>query len=304
MKWLSKLHANIYFLLPVSFFLGLFLPYVDQIGVWSLKILIFAVIFLSCFKVEQKEIQRKFFLQSIYFWLIRFIIFPIAVFFLADYFLPDYSVAVLILSLAPAGVSSVAFANIFRGNVSLSFFVLILSSLACPFSYSLLSGLLFKKVIEVNAIKMFIDLLIIVFLPILLHLPFRKLQVSTAKIKQHGSAIVVYLISLLLLFAVAMQRDAFILDQDFLIICLILFVLFILYYSFYFILPGSSKADRITYAISSGANNNALAITISALFFGATELKFNVLSEIIWFISVMIFKSIHHLFELPSTQKN
>ena len=137
---------------------------------------------------------------------------------------------------------------------------------------------------------MFNDLSLIIFVPFICFILLIKLkQYNVIRLLTEKSAsLSAYLISALLFFAVALQRDAFTLSYDLFIEFIILTILYLLYYGIGFSFKNTNSVNRLSLAICSGANNNALAITVAASFFTATELRFNVLSELHWFIAIMI----------------
>ncbi len=286
---LLKIHGNIFYLLPIAFILGLLAPGADYPGSIALKIIVSLIIFLSCFKVNLKHLSLENILLAFKFWLSRFILLPIILFLIANYFLPELAPAILILSLAPAGVSSIALASIFGGNITLCFILVIISSLSAPFIYTSCSALLLSSQIDLNIAGMLLELSIIIFSPIIFFLILSKIKPLNVFVNNYGSIWSTYLISLLLLFAIAMQREAFDFSSKLILDLAILTILYISYYLFGFIFSKVKNDQQLSLAICSGANNNALAITIAASFFASTELRFNVLSEILWFAGVIFF---------------
>jgi predicted Na+-dependent transporter len=66
--------------------------------------------------------------------LLKLVILPISVFAVAHVLAPSWSLGVLLVALMPAGVSSVAFADLHRGNTARALVILFGSSLLCPFT--------------------------------------------------------------------------------------------------------------------------------------------------------------------------
>lgn len=269
---LKYLHGNLVFLFPLGILLGIFLPGVKPLGEIFLVPSLMAVIFISCFRLESSEIGKTSLFKLVIFYLSRFLFLPILLWWITSLLAPNYSTAVLILSLAPAGVASVPFTYILRRKIATSFLLLVISSLAAPFVYPGITSLLDLPLASIEPVEMFQTLCIIVFLPIVLHLPLRRVAPLTQFMNKHGSVINVYLIALIILLATALQQEAFTFSSDFLLDLGILTLLYIIFYGFPYLFFRRSSLDTVSLAIVSGANNNALVIAIASLFYGALEL--------------------------------
>ena len=209
---------------------------------------------------------------------------PVALFYLILPFSSFYASCLFLLFVLPAGVTAPAFTNVFGGNVALALVLLILSSFLTPIVLPLLSGLLMTEVLEIDQFKLFSTLFITVIFPYLIHLPFRKnLNVKTW-MQNHDSFISIVGIALIFSLAIAEYKSV-LLSQPALIIPFFLIILaafIVLYLAGWSIFYKASKPNKIAMLFNSGANNVALGVVISFLYFPAKTGIFFIVCEIVW----------------------
>ena len=87
---------------------------------------------------------------------------------------PEFAVGLLIISLAPSGVTSNIFTYLFKGDVSLSISLTAIVSLVTPFTIPLVVGLLMEHfmgastALELPLLKTIVQLLVITLIPVML----------------------------------------------------------------------------------------------------------------------------------------
>lgn len=283
MNDLARKHFNL--ILFLSTVLGFVLP---QPGTFSgpliLAVLCF-IIFASSFKVDFSphffHSQTK---TIIGFYALRFLLLPIILFWSIQPFSPFYATALFLLFMLPCGVTSPAFSNVFHGNITLALALLILSSVFIPFVLPYLGGLLMAEELQVDRFRLFITLFITVIFPYLIHLPVRRHQGISRWMRNHDSFISIFGIAAIFALAIAEYRPVLLEDTRQLLpyFLINLSAFLFLYFFGYIIWFKAHRAEKIALLFSSGANNVALGVVISFLYFPTQTGVFFVVSEIVW----------------------
>lgn len=283
MNQFAKKHFNL--ILFLSTVLGFILPQPGEIsGPLILAILCF-IIFASSFKVDfSPAFFRSQSITIVGFYVLRFLLLPLLLFALVFPFSSFYASAVSLLCLLPCGVTSPAFSNVFGGNVTLALALLILSSSLTPLLLPLLSSFLMSDELEVDRFQLFQTLFITVIFPYLVHLPLKRHQGISRWMQHHDSFISIFGIAGIFTLAIAEYRYVLLNDTAlvlpyFLVSLLAFLFLYVFGYSIWF---RASRADKVALLFSSGANNVALGIVVSFLYFPMQMGVFFVVSEIVW----------------------
>ena len=285
-EWLGK-YFGIFLL--CGFLLGMMLPGLDNIPAESLAYLMGLQIFFSSFKITRSDLQNLPVVRSLLFYLIRFICFPIVLYYCFIQISGVLAVSSCILALMPAGVSSPAFTAILSGNVALTLSIVTLTSLISPFIIPALVELCMSTTVEIDSLSLFCTLASIVFLPLILHFPFRRSQNITTWINDRSALIVLPLVLGTIIIALGRQRS-FIL-QDTSIIPLYLFqALFI--FSLFYLLGWKFNfsqvfRDRMSYILSSGINNVTLSIVVASIYFSSEIATWLVISNLAWVLVII-----------------
>jgi BASS family bile acid:Na+ symporter len=286
-----RIENHLGLVLGLAILLGLFCPGVDKLPEVTALYLIAAVFFVSCFKISKKEFLEISIKRSLLFYLLRFVALPLILLFFCREFLPEFATGVFLLTLMPAGISSPPVSGVLNGNLTLALSLVLLSSLAAPFVVPLMFYLTHPPVENMDLNQLFVTLSTVIFVPLLLHLPFRHVKVVNECLVKNNKSTSVFLFGLLMVAVVAVQRNEILADWqkmgwDF----VILFVLYGLYYVWAWYLPKAKSApERITFAICSGLNNNALGISLALACFPEVAL-FLVLTSLPWAVGMIVFK--------------
>ncbi|MFP4096179.1 MAG: bile acid:sodium symporter family protein [Cyclobacteriaceae bacterium] len=283
MNEFAKKNFNLILLLATV--AGFLLPQPGEFsGPLILAVLCF-IIFASSFKVDFSPAFFKAHIFTILgFYLLRFLLLPSLLYGLVYFISPFYAGALFLLVVLPCGVTSPAFSNVFGGNVSLALALLILSSSLTPFALPFLGGLLMSEQVEVDRLRLFTTLFITVIFPYLAHLPFRKSRSISRWMRNHDSFISIVGIALIFALAIAEYRPVLLEDtRQLLPHFLVSITAFLLLYLFgWYAWLGAKRMDKIALLFSSGANNVALGVVISFLYFPTQMGVFFVVSEIVW----------------------
>lgn len=279
----------------ISFLLGLVLPGVQLTPDWSVSLFVGVVMFLACFKVELGEIRRIKPRPLFVFYAGRFLLLPLLLLWAARTTAPEHAASLFLLSLMPVGVAAPAVAGLVGGNVSLVVVLVVFTSAACPFIVSWFSALFLHQEIAVDAMKIFYMLSIIVFLPMLLHLPFRRHQGSREFIDENNNFFSVLIVAIMAVIVVAKRRE--VIFSDPLVVMEILILLFMAYFLFFLfshlLMKRFAGNELSSYVLSSGVNNNGLAMSIALIYFPPLCALALVLSEIPWLFGVVAMKAIY-----------
>ncbi|MGE0323487.1 MAG: bile acid:sodium symporter [Polyangiaceae bacterium] len=125
-----------------SLALGLLIPIPAESARQAIPVCLGAVLYFTCLKVSPRavlvELRRPLAKRRLgALILVKLLGLPALVFALSSWLPEDDSLGLLILAAMPAGMSSVAFADVQRGNVALALLVLLTTSLLSPLSVPL-----------------------------------------------------------------------------------------------------------------------------------------------------------------------
>ncbi len=278
---------NFNLILFLSTLAGFYLP---QPGAYSRPVILgflCFIIFASSFKVRFSlsffQSQTRLLLG---FYVVRYILLPVVVFLLVQPFSSFYATALFLLVVLPSGVTSPAFTNVFNGNITLALALLILSSGLTPLVLPFLGGMLFREELTVDTLRLFTTLFLTVILPYLLHLPVRRYSPVRDWMQSHDSFISIFGIAVIFALAIAEYRFILLTQTEelipFFVIALAVFLFLYLFGWYVFFKAG--KEEKLALFFSSGANNIALGVVISFLYFSERTGVFLVMAEVIWVV--------------------
>lgn len=287
------LHTYFNPILFTALIAGFFIPGGERVPPQVLLVVLGTMIFASSFRIDVSEIKRFNLVQIGGFYIGRYLLLPAIIFYAASWIHPPLAVAVLLFSLMPAGVVSPGISSMYDGNTSLSIFIVIVSSVLAPFVIPPLLLLFVSQQIDVETGGIFRTLLVTVFIPLLVHLPFRRSRTFTRWMQEHDAIFVVPAISILVILVISKQTDyilAHAVQSVFYLLTavLVFIVFFLLGWTATF---KSSETNRISFAFGSGVNNTALGIVIGFLYFGPEVSIFLVATEPAWVAGIIGFKS-------------
>lgn len=272
-------------------FLGLLFPYGEKIPTELMILILATIIFLSCYKITA-PISQSFNLSSLGYILLRFVLLPLMLWYLCSLVFPDYALGLLLLALCPAGTASPAFTDLFKGNIGLSLFITVISSLISVAIIPLLIGLTWHSQIKLEILPIFQSLALCILLPGGLYLFMRQNKQIKEFSFSFGKLFAVIGITLMIFIVFTKKRSFFIdhLDQ--------MAIPFLLNFIFYFMaiavgfLFGKTPQDRLTYSVTSGFNNTGLGISIALLNLDDYAVAVILASEFFWVLLPLAYKKI------------
>lgn len=269
---------------------GFILPAPGKLSGPLILLVLFIIIFSSSFKVDFSPSFFKSQTQKVVlFYIFRFLILPVLLFLAIKPFSAFYATNIFLLAVLPGGVSAPAFTNVFKGNITLALALLIISSFFAPFILPFLSSWVIGEALQVDKMYLFFTLFVTVILPYLFHLPLRRNQTISSWIQKQDSFISIVGISLIFALAIAEYRPVLLTEPGQILPSFIVGVCsFVLLYAVgWAVFFKAPKADRIALLFNSGANNVALGVVISFLYFPSETGVFFVVCEIIW-VAILI----------------
>jgi len=189
---------------------------------------------------------------------------------------PELAVGVMIIAAAPGGVTSNILTSFAKGDVALSIsltaIISLLSVITVPFIIITSLGLLGTENIpqDISLIGMAINMFLIVTVPVIIGMLFRKIASNTAiKFELIAKKISVVLFVIVLLGAILAEKDnivSYFADAG--LITLVLNVVMMLVAFYVAQLLGTGIAQKKCIAIECGLQNGTLAIFIGTTLFG------------------------------------
>jgi predicted Na+-dependent transporter len=243
------------------------------------------IIFTSFFKVElNRNLFTDDLLPASRYFVIRFVLLPVAVFFATTWLSPFYAVAFLLILLLPSAVSSPAFTAMFSGNIHLSLKILVFSSFLSILTIPVCCGMLLSKEVDINSRNLFMTMVYTIVLPFLVHLPFRKSAGISHFLVSNSPLITALGLSVVFIAATSRNRSVIFNNPEkilwYALISLLTYL--VLYLTGYYLMARQDNARRISYSVSSGANNIGLGVTITALFFPGDVNVFFIIAQLAW----------------------
>jgi predicted Na+-dependent transporter len=288
----DAVNRNFSLIISVSFFLGLYLPFVDRLPSYVPAIGLGAQLFFSCFRLSIADTRLINPTAGVIFYLARFIVLPALVFLTLHHISPDLALCIFFFLLLPPGTSTPGIASIVGGNVSLSLFLVTLASLLTPLLLPLLMTAVASHSTNIDTMRLFLSTTALIVIPVVLHLPVRINSKVTSWIQENNPFLVIPTISLTTITAIAKQRTA-ILDNIgssvglFALSCVCYgFV----YFSSWYLQRRNERSIHLSYCLASGTNNITLGLVLALLNFPSTVISFMALSHASWIATLILFK--------------
>src|SRR5690606_744770 len=164
----NKIQNNLNPILFGSLLIGIFCPGLEGLPSSGIIVIIIAILFLACTKIDGKDLAAISIREALTFYLLRFMLLPLILLQISLATFPTLANGVFLMALMPAGVASAALANLLGGSVSLALSVTAISTLLTPFIVPLFFELFAHTTIKINTLGMFGTLSLVVFLPIII----------------------------------------------------------------------------------------------------------------------------------------
>jgi len=283
---------NRYFgaLLLLSCFIGMAMPSFGEKTPVIIMVALAFIIFCSFFQINfSLRALTADFRLTLKFYAMRYIMLPVLSFLALKWFSEFYALVLLLSFLLPAAVSSPSFTILFGGKPEFSLKILIISSFLSVISIPLFMSLLPGHMVDVRAGEMLMTMVYTIVIPFLVHLPLRKTMTVRNTISRYNSLFTLAGLGIIFIVATARNRTAILGNPGLVALysaeALLLYTF--LYWLGYTLLSREPAGERRTMAISSGANNIGLGVTITALFFPGKMNIFFIVSQLAWVVMLI-----------------
>lgn len=250
------------------------------------------MVFVSAFRIAAERFREISKTRTAVYFFSRYILLPLVLWIVLSRFDPLLAIAVLLLTLAPAGAASPGVTALYGGNVALTIVLLVITSISAPFLIPLGIRITVAKTIDVDVMQVFRSLFLTIMIPLAVHLPVRRAKPVAAWIRENDSLFVVPTIGLLVVMVITGQKAVIL--QDPALVALYLLVSALLFAVYFFtgwgISIGMALDSRTSYALASGVNNTAMGIVIAYLYFPPEVSIFFVAAELAWVFGMIFFK--------------
>lgn len=285
-QWLGT-HFNWVFLLALL--AAVLLP-VDY--AWLQKLVmpeLMVVIFLSLLKVDMKEVWKLIRRPGIlvYALIVSMIVVPIVSFYVFGLVDEQWALGFLLLGAVPAAMASPALTHLFKGKVEFTLPMTVIGHLIVPFTLVGLLSVLSSTSVDFPLGEMFLDLVLIIFIPLLLAELFKKFAPKQVQqLQAYTSGLVVLLICFFVYIVISPQMDLIKSDPTLSLwgLAAVFIYMSVLHLLGYLMMWGRSHKERIAGVVSMAYMNNGLAIVIAFEWFAPEVVLLVVLSEIPWMV--------------------
>ncbi len=294
MRLKMAISANFSLIIGISFFLGLVLPYVEDLPSYVPAILLGAQLFCSCFRISLTDARLIRPADSLAFYLLRFVLLPIVFYFLIEPIAPGLAFCIFFFFLLPPGTSTPGLGSILGANVSLSLFLVAVSSLLMPILLPSLMSVTAARPINIEASRLFWSSAALIFIPILLHIPLRMNEKVHHWMSENNPWLVVPIVSLTTISAIAKQRSVILGSIGsslwlFAVSC----ACYAAAYSVWWCCRKTTvRSVRLSYCLASGTNNITLGLVLSLINFPSEVISFMALSHASWIATLIVFKGL------------
>jgi predicted Na+-dependent transporter len=289
-----RIEDNVNPIFIAALVLGFVVPYADKTPSWVVMALLAIVMFFGCAKITLSDIKELRLKTNIWFYIVRYLLAPALFFFVLKDINFSIAVAAALITLAPSGTAAPALTGLVEGNVAFSLFMTAATSLLfIPIAPTYLYALLGQH-IPIDTVSLLKTLLYMIVTPLGVFSLIRWHKASAIfSIKTAASSVSVAPTFFIILIVIARLRNNFLDDPVFLVVGF--FSISAIYAINYLVLGWAigrrePRNVRCAMAISSGANNIALVLVLSVLYFPQKVQMLMVIGEVAWVLAIPAFR--------------
>ncbi len=267
--------------------LGLSYPVFAGFFMSILKPLLMIMLFFVFLKTDLIHIlkQVKDYRLMLYLVIMFMIIIPLLIFMPLNFINQDLAIGILLLTAMPAAVSGPSLTDIVKGNIALASGITIITSIIAPFTVPLLFRLVNYENLSINTSEIFIDLVILVFIPLILSQVIKKIVPGIInKGKNKFTAINILIIFIMVYAAMGSQRELILNDSISILwkVGALYILAILLHFLGYLIGKNHNRENKVAIIVSLAYKNNGMAIVLAAIHFHPSILILMILSEFPW----------------------
>lgn len=287
MRIINFIEGYFWIFLLAGIFLGLSYPVYADFFMSILKPMLMIMLFFVFLKTDLIHIlkQIKDYKLMLYLVLLYMVIVPFLIFLPIHLINRELAVGILLLTAMPAAVSGPSLTDIVKGNIALASGITIITSMIAPFTVPLLFRLINYDNLSIDTGEIFIDLVILVFIPLILSQVIKQtIPGIINKEKNKFTAINILIIFIMVYAAMGSQRDLILNDSISIVwkVGVLYIVSIILHFIGYLIGKNHNKENKIAIIVGLAYKNNGMAIVLSAIHFPPSVLILMILSEFPW----------------------
>ena len=183
--------------------------------------------------------------------------------------------------------------SIFNGDVSFSFIILVFGSLLAPFLIAGMVHMFVGKLIPIQTFDLFMTLALSIIVPMILFIGVRKQQNINHWMTRNGPFLAIILIGITFTIATAKRKDILLSAPHSIILPFIVSMIgYLIFYPTGWLLTNHADTkSKIAYALSSGANNISIGVSIALLYFPPQVGLFLIVSIFPWLFALTPFKA-------------
>jgi bile acid:Na+ symporter, BASS family len=273
---------------------GIFLPFPLY--------LMMLMLFFSFIKIEFGEVAKNLRNSASVLFLLcllKLAVLPVGLFFITRAIWPEYAVPVLLLSGISSGVVSPFMADILNANTLRVLMVMVVSSLLVPFTLPALVKLVAGRTIDIPFLAMVRTLAMVVFLPAIAAILFRRWfpsLVEKLNRAQYPVSLVTFACTNLGVFS---KYSSYFLERPAMIAgaVSVAFVLSAIYHSIGLLATwGMKREDRLAGAISFAFMNNVVVMVFSSHFFDPLSPTLAAVYMLPFFLTIVPLRMVGNLF--------
>jgi len=223
------------------------------------------------------------------------IVVPVSLYMVASLYDQKLAIGVLLLTAMPAAVASPAISDLVNGNTALSIAITVVTSIAAPFTIPLIFSFLDFQELSIDPWQIFLDLIIMVFVPMIAAQLLRNHFKLLIEKKRHLiSPVNMLVLSLMVYIVIGSQRDSLLtFSEELLLKLAVLYLLFIVLHGLGYLLAiRQNRQNRISICIGLAYMNNGLAMVLAAKYFDPYILMMMLLSELPWDTLIVPFRKV------------
>lgn len=289
----DKIAQNFSYVLCTCLIIGLFMPYLETLPRATGITLISIAIFFSCSKVSVAELKQISIKHILPFYLLRFMAIPVALFYLAKMIIPEYAIGVLLVSLAPVGVSSTVVAIISRANPTLTLSATVVTNALAPFVIPFFILFVGKAEVEIDTASMLKTLMLAVFVPSLLYFcVVRRVSRAKAAVQHNAGWVATLCVGGMMAYVTSLEKHHILNNiPSVLALGCAGLCIFAVFFGVARLYAAKMPMREVkSYMLVSGINNTGLAAGVAALYFSPATILFCVLVEFPWLLSIVLYK--------------
>jgi bile acid:Na+ symporter, BASS family len=294
LSWYGFVETTFWLFFIAAMVVGSFLPQFSVLESWIFYLLI-PVLYMVMLKIDVPDVMQHIKRPGLLAYItgMSIIVIPLIAFAVFSFFDQDILVALLLLAVLPAGVTSSVITDILKGAISRSLILTVLTTLLVPLTIPGLYFVLLGQQLQLDYVGMMWSLVQLIIIPLILaQLTKKYFKKTVDRTKKYYSALSVFDMSFIMVIAIGLQSTyIFANPSDVFYLLLVVYLGFALYHVIgYFMVFWLKEEERISTANCNAVMNHFLGLVLALLIFSPRVALVLALSSIPWGTMPAIFK--------------